>query len=568
MPGPTIVLAQIVQILPLELVLSLPNQLLGHVPITNISPYYTERLEHEADESDERSEDDEDGASSNGENASGKVPSLNDMFEVGQYVRASVVNVLPARTTAHNASIGTKWQRASEDWRASRRCELSLYPDLVNAGIRAEDMKSGQFTLQACVKSEEDNGVVLDLGVSLTDGDASAPRLSAFVSRKEIKKAIKGKQSPTAAQQAYTTGGVVSVRVLKLADNGRTATVSVQKAETDTCLLTTAPQLASLQPGSLIQATVTAVTNAGLNLRFLGFFEGNVDTFHVQPGHTYKVGEKVRARILWTSTPASDSPTRFSCSLLRHIVDLVPRTIPVPDQADGQPMSVAAQVGTIFDAAEVVKVEAEWGLLLKLAAPSPDMPPLTAWAHISHVSDEHISNLLTGSFAARYKVGSTHRCRVTGYSGLDGILQVSLQPSVLERKFMQIADLKVGDVLEGKVQRLTDAALFVNIGGNVPGIVWPAHFADIKLKHPERRFKSGGTVTARVFSLDSEKHRVVLTLKKSLVQSELPVLQSFEDAREGMLLQACVQTFLPNDKDMLVELFGGVRALVPVSEAS
>lgn len=36
------------------------------------------------------------------------------------------------------------------------------------------------------------------------------------------------------------------------------------------------------------------------------------------------------------------------------------------------------------------------------------------------------------------------------------------------------------------------------ISDEVDGVVWPLHFADIKLKNPERRFKVGGSVKCRV----------------------------------------------------------------------
>lgn len=119
------------------------------------------------------------------------------------------------------------------------------------------------------------------------------------------------------------------------------------------------------------------------------------------------------------------------------------------------------------------------------------------------------------------------------------------------------------------MQRLSDNALFVNIQGNVAGIVWPLHYSDLRLKHPERKFKPGGAVKTRVLSLDAEKNRVVLTLKRSLVNTTLPVLPNgFDSAEIGLITNATVHTFLPNGKDMLVELWGGIRAYVPVSEAS
>lgn len=87
---------------------------------------------------------------------------------------------------------------------------------------------------------------------------------------------------------------------------------------------------------------------------------------------------------------------------------------------------------------------------------------------------------------------------MVGYHPLDGLLQLSLRLSVLEQRFLQAGDIQVGEVLKGTVKQLTDSALFVSISGDVDGIIWPNHYADISLKHPSRRFKAGGSIKCRV----------------------------------------------------------------------
>jgi len=87
---------------------------------------------------------------------------------------------------------------------------------------------------------------------------------------------------------------------------------------------------------------------------------------------------------------------------------------------------------------------------------------------------------------------------VTGYFALDGYLQLSLRPSVLEKKFLQVSDVNVGEVVKGTIKKLTESALFVSLSGNVDGVVWPIHFADIPLKHPQKRFKPGSSIKCRV----------------------------------------------------------------------
>ncbi len=96
---------------------------------------------------------------------------------------------------------------------------------------------------------------------------------------------------------------------------------------------------------------------------------------------------------------------------------------------------------------------------------------------------------------------------MTGYFPFDGLLQLSLRPSVLEQKFIQVGEVHAGEVVRGTVRKLTDAALFVSISGNVDGVVWPNHFADIHLKHPQKRFKSGGSIKCRVRTLDHSSLR-------------------------------------------------------------
>ena len=80
----------------------------------------------------------------------------------------------------------------------------------------------------------------------------------------------------------------------------------------------------------------------------------------------------------------------------------------------------------------------------------------------------------------------------------DGILQLSLRPSVLEKKFLRVNDVHPGQVVKGLVKKLTDSALFVSLSGTVDGVIWPNHFADIALKHPQKRFGPGSQVKCRV----------------------------------------------------------------------
>lgn len=117
---------QIISIQSLALIVALPNQLFGHVPITNISTAFTELLEksEENDEEDDVSMDDF------------GVPDLAEIFHEGQYVRV-VVTATHAAGTTDIAGLGRSRDEAA---RASKRVELSLNPDKVNFGVQKTDV--------------------------------------------------------------------------------------------------------------------------------------------------------------------------------------------------------------------------------------------------------------------------------------------------------------------------------------------------------------------------------------------------------------------------------------------
>ncbi|KAG9096343.1 rRNA biogenesis protein rrp5 [Ceratobasidium sp. UAMH 11750] len=163
-----------------------------------------------------------------------------------------------------------------------------------------------------------------------------------------------------------------------------------------------------------------------------------------------------------------------------------------------------------------------------------------------------------------WRVGSTHRARVTGHYALDRFVQLSLQPSVLELVYMRAGDVNVGETLKGTITKLKENGLLVALSDKVTGFVGPCHYADIRLKHPERKFKQGATVKCRVLSVDSNRSRVCLTFKKSLLESTLPILTSPEDAKFGMVMPGVVQRV--EERFVILEYYGGVRALVLLGE--
>ncbi|GAA6020638.1 hypothetical protein JCM10207_007806 [Rhodosporidiobolus poonsookiae] len=523
-PG-TKVLCQILLVRPLELIVSLPSQLVAHIPIINISSEFTARLEAAGGaSSDEDSDEEED-----------DLPALHDLFHVGQWVVAAVVS-----TKDSDSKVKMGGREGDENVRQSRRVEMSLEPEKVNEGVAKGDLKRG-FILPAVVHDiEEDRGYTLSFGLAHTPLTSFLPLADAL------------KYSP----RPLEVGTVLLARITKLHSNERTCSVAVERADIAATTTDAVSSITSVLPGQLVSALITAVLPSGLNVKLHGYFDGTIDAFHLplphpgaNPEESFKTGQKIKARVLWDSISAS--PKKFAVSAAPHIVALAE-----VGGADGR-----WEVGK-KGRFEVKAADEEWGLVGELKGEGEE-EGAAAFVHISRITDDHLNTIPK---AGPWRVGTSHAARVVGYSSVDGLVQLSLQPSVLEQKFLRVADVKVGEVVKGTVKRLSDTALFVSISGNVDGVVWPLHYADIRLKHPEKKFKLGQAVTGRIFSADAEKNRVALTLKKALVNSELPILSRIEDVRVGVISHATVTKVL--EKSVLVDFFGGLRALIPAAEAA
>ena len=130
-------MCQVVEIKPLGLIVSLPDQLIGHIPITQITSQLTKALE--AEQFDDSSQEDNQSEAGK-ENTPTSPPQLSDMFHTGQFLYAIVTAVRPAGTTEGFSVLGFSRDHYE---RASMRVELSLVPDTVNIAVEKTDLCSG-----------------------------------------------------------------------------------------------------------------------------------------------------------------------------------------------------------------------------------------------------------------------------------------------------------------------------------------------------------------------------------------------------------------------------------------
>ena len=105
------------------------------------------------------------------------------------------------------------------------------------------------------------------------------------------------------------------------------------------------------------------------------------------------------------------------------------------------------------------------------------------------------------------------------------------------KKEAVMAKLVVGDVVEGKVARLTNFGAFIDLGG-VDGLVHVSEIAFERVDKPADVLKVGQDVKVKVLAVDADKDRISLSIKQTLPQ---PWDKVAEEVAEGDVLDGTVK---------------------------
>lgn len=448
-----------------------------------------------------------------------EIPDLRAMFSIGQPIICSIT------TLQDGKGEGAK----KEDGPVSkRRIELSLRPDTINAQLSASDLVSGMM-LPGMIASVMDHGYSVDFG--LFDG------ITGFLKKSAL----------PAGVESYSEGQWVYLPIQEFKNSSRVAKLT-GKMDLKSMLIPSSHPLDmdSLRAGQLVQVTVKSIFESGLNVTFLGLFNGSIDWFNLGSvsftdlESSFKLGQKFKARISYVDL----SKKKFGLTLNEHLVQWTPA--PLSNKL------TTAEIGLIVEEAKVLRIDHQ-GLLLSL-------PSLgQGYVHVSHLSDSLVEKV-----EKKFKVGSTHRARVIGFDLVDSLFLVTLQASVLDQPIMRHADITVGSFIKGKILKVDTYGVVVGVTNTIRGLCPISHMSDAKLSSPSKMFKVGSTMKFQVVSVDVKEKKVLLTHHKSWMNSKLPNVTSYAEAQPGMITQGLVTSV--RDFGCIVNFYSNVHALVPVSE--
>jgi len=137
-----------------------------------------------------------------------------------------------------------------------------------------------------------------------------------------------------------------------------------------------------------------------------------------------------------------------------------------------------------------------------------------------------------------------------------------MEESLKEQRAELFSNIKVGEILEGRVKNITDFGVFIDLGG-VDGLL---HITDLswgRVNHSSEIVKMDETITVKVIDFDEEKKRVSLGLKQL---SPHPWEEVEEKYAVGTIIKGKVVSM--TNYGVFIELEPGVEGLIHVSEMS
>ncbi|KWZ99986.1 4-hydroxy-3-methylbut-2-enyl diphosphate reductase [Anaerococcus hydrogenalis] len=141
-------------------------------------------------------------------------------------------------------------------------------------------------------------------------------------------------------------------------------------------------------------------------------------------------------------------------------------------------------------------------------------------------------------------------------------LVLSRKDIVEEKLDEQWDELEEGQVITGKVARLTDFGAFVEIG-SLDGLLHVSDISWTRVEHPRDVLNIGDDIEVKILKLNKEKNRISLGRKQLL---EKPFAEFANEHEVGDVITGKVVNLL--DFGAFVELSEGVEGLIHVSEIS
>ncbi|XP_068113609.1 protein RRP5 homolog isoform X2 [Hyperolius riggenbachi] len=437
---------------------------------------------------------------------------LSSLYSPGMLVRCSVCNL--EMTSGGFNSI-----------------KLSLNPKHINGELAPSSLHAG-MSLSGLVSSIEDHGYLIDLGIGGTKG--FLPNRKAQLHANQSSKGL-----------PLIVGQYLNCVIEEVKNNGRIVHLSILQSDVASAIATEEQKwtLNNLLPGLVVKGQIQKVADDHVALSFLSSsYTGIVDFLHFEPtkAHSYQKDQTVKACIVWIDRTSKTIRLTFRKSFL-------------------QPWNPVKQlssdwIGSVHENCKVKALHKSVGALFELDEG-------TAGFAFKY-------NLISGepSDVSKFKEETVHTGRVMAFSPMDETLFLSFKEKVIEAPYLRYEDIQAGQIVEGTVKGIETEGVVVTVTKQINGLIPNLHLADITLQQPEKIYTPGAKIKCRVLNVFPSARKLILTRKKTMINSKLPIIGSFHDAEPGMITHGFI--WVVKDYGCIVKFYNDVHGLAPVRELS
>ncbi|MEK6720869.1 MAG: 30S ribosomal protein S1, partial [Chloroflexota bacterium] len=144
-----------------------------------------------------------------------------------------------------------------------------------------------------------------------------------------------------------------------------------------------------------------------------------------------------------------------------------------------------------------------------------DLGGIDGLVHKSELSWNKVNNPESG-----YKVGEEIEAEVIDINHERGRISLSVRRLQPDPWHSTVADFNTGDVIDGTVTKLVNFGAFVRVRDGLEGLIHISELSHQRVAHPGDVVHEGQQLKLKIISLDSERHRLGLSLKQA---EEAPV---------------------------------------------
>ena len=195
-----------------------------------------------------------------------------------------------------------------------------------------------------------------------------------------------------------------------------------------------------------------------------------------------------------------------------------------------------------------------------------DLGGIDGLVHKSELSWNKVNNPEAG-----YKVGDAVDAEVIDINHERGRISLSIRRLQPDPWHSTVADFKVGDIIDGTVTKIVNFGAFVRVRDGLEGLIHISELSHQRVAHPSDVVHEGQTLKLKIISLDSERHRLGLSLKQAEEPPARPAPEPRERRPRGERaydMSQAVQEPEGGIDNTLAAAFAQVRQQVAAAEAA